>query len=141
GGTGDEMQGGMSDRREIDQDRLPVMLLERYGGVDRQRGRAASALGINDGEHARFACGAASAPRGGEAGEGLQQAFSSGQAIRKLAGTGPHGADHRHRPAHVGHGEDSDIAGSRADQFYGMDGALRVVGIDIDESYFSAMRL
>ena len=78
GGARIEMQCSMTDRREVHQDGLAVMLLQRNGGVDGEGGRAASAFGIDDGKNACLAGAAALAARGREAGECFQQAFGSG---------------------------------------------------------------
>src|SRR5215831_6233629 len=112
-----EVQCGVPNRCKVDQDRLPVFLLQGGGEIDREGCSPGAAFCIDHGENAGFT-GAVSAlgALGRETVKGFEQAISPGGAIHELARPGTHGGDDVHRVAHLAYRENGDLAGSGANK-------------------------
>src|SRR5438105_4217660 len=69
-----QMNRGVTKRREIDQNRGSVILLERYGRIDGHGRRTSAALGVQKSEHSRSASVILNpGARGGETGQSILQ--------------------------------------------------------------------
>ena len=141
-GTQVEMELGVADGSEIHQDHAAVGLLQGDGGVDGGGGRARASLGAEKGKDAGLARAAASAGAvGTETGQGFEKSFGAGAVIQIFTGPGAHAGHNGGGLLHGSVGKDGELEGVGLNQFDGFDGALRILGRDIDDDDFGAQVL
>ena len=110
-----------------------------HGGVDGGRGASRASLGAEERKYFGFAYAAETSGAGGtEAGQSLEQRFGTGRVIEIFAGAGAHAGNDAGGLRHFAIGEDGNLLSGGANQFDGMDSALRVLRGNVDDDDFGA---
>ena len=137
-----EVELGVADGSEIDQNYAAMGLLKGDGGVDSGGGGSGAAFGAEKSEDASFA-GTAAGTRavGAETGEGFEERLSAGGIVQKLARSGAHAGHDGGGLLHGAVGENGQLQSVGLNQFDRADGGMRIVGRDIDDHNFGAQIL
>ena len=121
-----EMKRGMADGSKVDENHVAMRLLQSHGGVDGGRGASRATLGAEESKYSGLACAAETAGTGGtEAGERFEQGLRTGRMIEIFAGAGAHAGNDAGGLRHFAIRENGNLLSGGANQFDGVDGALR----------------
>ena len=119
-----------------------MILLERNGCVDRDRGRTRSSLGVHEGEHPRPAGGIHSTcVRGGETHQGVLQGSGITHSFQVFAGARAHHRNNTLGVVQFTHGKDAKVVSIGFEQFNKTGAPLSVLRIDIHQDNFGAQVL
>src|ERR1700722_7126970 len=134
-----EMKRGVANGSEVNQNYISMRMLQRHGGVDCGGGASGASFGASECKFWSLARAPETAGAGGtEASQSFEQRVGTGGVIEIFAGTCPHAGHDVDRAGHFAVGEDGNLLGGCANQFDGMDGALRVLRGNVDDDHFGA---
>ena len=131
-----EMQGAVTQRRQVHEGRAVVSRLQGKSQIDSDGGGAAAAFCVHDGEHfspRTFAPGLAAACA--QADEGFEQIGGGGGTLNVFADSGPHGTDNQLRLGHGADGEHGGIGKLLMQQLHRPQRRGDAIGGDVDQNH------
>ena len=116
-----------------------MRLLKSDRGIDRSGGTSGTALGAEERKDSCFAgASGSSCAAGAESSESLEQGLRAGGIFQIFTCTRAHAGHNVRRMSHFAVGEDGDLQGGGANQFDGVNGALRILRWNVDNHDFGA---